>query len=70
MAHHHNHNMLHIATMNHIMDGVKTQLTNPTDTSPLLPPNKKKVIPQIVGTFLFYAQVIDMTVALSTLAFK
>ncbi len=37
-----------------------SQLTNP-DLTPILPPERKKRIQQIVGTFLYYARAVDPT---------
>ncbi len=50
--------------------GSEAQRPLPGDTSPVIDDKKKKRIQQIVGSILYYARAIDMTVlmALSTIA--
>lgn len=50
--------------------GHATHLPTPSDTSELLPPDKKLLVQQIVGSLLFYARVVDPTlrVALSSIS--
>jgi hypothetical protein len=51
--------------------GTATQLTSPPDTTTPLSPINLKLVMQIIGVFLYYAQVINnaMLVALSVIAF-
>ena len=53
-----------------IQYGVKVQLTDPLDDSPMLPPEELTVIQQVIGCILYYARAVDptMLVTLSTLA--
>ena len=50
--------------------GAKTQLTAPIDDSPLLPPDERTRLQEIIGTLLYYARAVDssMLVALGALA--
>ena len=50
--------------------GQTNQEPTPTDTSPPLDSQNKKRVQQIVGSILYYARAVDMTVlmALSTIA--
>ncbi len=55
---------------NPINYGKDNQAPNPTDDSPLINDADKKQIQQVVGSFLYYAQAVDMTIlmALSDIA--
>jgi hypothetical protein len=50
--------------------GAKSQLATPVDTLPLLSDKERKRIQEVVGTLLYYARAVDVTMlhALSTLA--
>jgi hypothetical protein len=50
--------------------GIEAHQPLPGDTSPVIDDKKKKIIRQIVGSILYYARAVDMTVlmALSTIA--
>jgi hypothetical protein len=50
--------------------GTKTQLTDPADESPPLPPSGIQFLQQVIGTLLYYARAIDntMLVAIGSIA--
>jgi hypothetical protein len=50
--------------------GTKTQLTDPADLSPPLPPSGIQFLQQVIGTLLYYARAIDntMLVAIGSIA--
>ena len=45
--------------------GAKIQYTAAPDTTPLLPPHRKKRIQQIVGSLLYYARAVDNTILMA-----
>jgi hypothetical protein len=57
-------------TPNPVTYGKNNQAPNPTDDSPLLDNAGKKCIQQVVGSFLYYAGAVDLTIlmALSDIA--
>jgi hypothetical protein len=50
--------------------GTKTQLTDPVDLSPPLPPSGIQFLQQVIGTLLYYARAVDntMLVAIGSIA--
>jgi hypothetical protein len=45
--------------------GAKAQEPHPVNISPLLPPDEIKEIQQVIGSILYYAQTIDITVLMA-----
>jgi hypothetical protein len=52
-------------TLNPIAYGKDNQATMPNDTSPLLNAAGKKLIKQIVGSFLYYACAVNSTILMA-----